>query len=100
MKIKIPIRLKITEWSKNYRLKILVRVRALVCVRVRMIVINSHHGTRSRHQRNTGHQKREQPRATRENLNLYACLQPMKKSIKKSKKIWKYKKTAVSLQKQ
>ena len=32
MKLKIPIRLKITEWSKNYGLKIPVRV--CMCVRV------------------------------------------------------------------
>ena len=33
-KLKIPIRLKITEWSKNYGLKIPVRVR--MCARVRV----------------------------------------------------------------
>ena len=33
-KLKIPIRLKITEWSKNYGLKILVRA----CMRVHLIV--------------------------------------------------------------
>ena len=33
-KIKIPIRLKITEWSKNYGLKI--PVRACMCTRVRV----------------------------------------------------------------
>ena len=31
-KIKIPIRLKITEWSKNYGLKIPVCVRVCACV--------------------------------------------------------------------
>ena len=37
-KIKIPIRLKITEWSKNYGLKIPVRVCVCVCMCVRMRV--------------------------------------------------------------
>ncbi len=31
-KLKIPVRLKITEWSKNYGLKIPVRVRVRACV--------------------------------------------------------------------
>lgn len=38
MKLKIPIRLKITEWSKNYGLKIPVRVCVCVCMCVRMRV--------------------------------------------------------------
>ena len=37
-KLKIHIRLKITEWSKNYYLKIPVRARMRVYMRVHLIV--------------------------------------------------------------
>ena len=84
-KIKIPIRLKITEWSKNYGLKIPVRVCVCVCMCVRMrvcvcvyarasdcrqIVIRTHgqdqhttghtNGTQD-HRQESNHKQREKP---------------------------------------
>ena len=60
-KLKIPIRLKITEWSKNYGLKIPVRVR--VCVRMYARAYDcqdSTSGTSGTHTNGThDHRKRE-----------------------------------------
>lgn len=50
-KIKIPSRLKITEWSKNYGLKILVRVRVYARMYARMYDCRT---TQERRTRTTG----------------------------------------------
>ena len=89
-KIKIPIRLKITIISKNCRLKIIARVRVYARMYARMydsgqIVIRTH----DRHTAGTQDTNRTRsagtrPPAKRKNLNIYVCLQTMKKKYKKS----------------
>ena len=73
-KLKIPIRLKITEWSKNYGLKIPVRVR--VCVRMYARAYDcqdSTSGTSGTHTNGThDHRKREDLGKTEK--PVYICM--------------------------
>lgn len=94
MKIKIPIRLKITIISKNYYLKIPVRVYVRACVRVRMIV-RTPPDTRPAHQRNT---RAEKGGLMQSGKPVYIGRLPtMKKSIKKVKKNLELRKNVVTL---
>ena len=79
-------RLKITAISKNYGLKILVRVRVYARIYARMYARASDCGQIiiRTHDRNTRPPEKGGTPAKRKNLNIYVCLQAMKKKYKKS----------------
>ena len=84
-KIKIHIRLKITAESKNYYLKIPVRV--CMCTRVRVyacMYVEIEHTTKTGTPTEHTTTEKGRTQAKRKNLFIYVCLQAMKKKYKKS----------------
>ena len=90
-KLKIPIRLKITDISKNYRLKIAVRVRA--CVRMYARAYDCQDSTSDT--RRT-HDHRQSGKAC---IYRYNCRQWKKstKKVKKNLEIWKSRRIFVAV---
>ena len=89
-------RLKITDISKNYRLKIPVRARIYARMYARMYG-NSHQDTGPEHRTPGDERKPPEKGGPRKKPAYIGIFVATEKSIKKLRKIWKYKKTAVSL---